>query len=171
MTLNSLKLNTDISSETEFSTQKEIYELYCSPNDSYYLGSHPELISAAQTIVGDESNPISIAYKLQKWISTHITYGRREYNYHDLVFGALATYRERQGVCWDMAELMVTFLRIYNVPARIITGITLDDLMPTKGETFTFYEYWENDTITDRNSIPYHAWVEYFVPLDGMVSL
>ena len=69
-----------------------------------------------------------------------------------------------------MAELMVTFLRIYNVPARIITGITLDHLMPSRGEKFTFYEFWENDTITDYKEVPYHAWVEYFIPSMGWLA-
>ena len=170
ITLNFLKLDLDRISTTEISNQEEIYELYCSPNDTHYLGSHPELVSAAQNIVDNESDPISIAHKLQKWISTHIKYGRRERKYPDPVFGALATYRERQGVCWDMAELMVTFLRIYNIPARMIIGVTLDDLAPTTGEKFVFYEYWENDTITGQKDVPYHAWVEYYAPSIGWLA-
>lgn len=170
LTLNLLKPNADSITAEENRNQDEIYELYCSSNDSYYLGFHPELISAAQNIMGYESDPISIAYKVQKWISTHIKYGRRDRIYPNPIFGALATYQERQGVCWDMAELMVTFLRINNIPARMIIGITLDDLTPTRGEQFVFYEYWENDTITDYKKIPYHAWVEYYVPSMGWLA-
>lgn len=152
----------------------EIHSLYCAPTNFAYLGDHPELVELSHTIVGDENDPVQIAKKIQVWVSSNINYGRKEYDYHDysanLSYGALETYQIRKGVCWDIAELMVTLLRIQDIPARMVIGLALDDLMPVKGDKYIFYEYWRNDTMIKRKELPRHAWVEYYVPSLGWLA-
>lgn len=153
---------------------EEIHSLYCASSNPYYLGYHPELVELSHFIVGDESDPIQVAKKIQAWVSSNIEYGRKEYSYYgcglNCSFGALETYRIRKGVCWDIAELMVTLLRIQDIPARMIMGLTLDNLMPVKGDKFIFYEHWKNNTMVERQELPRHAWVEYYAPTFGWLA-
>jgi transglutaminase-like putative cysteine protease len=53
------------------------------------------------------------------FVNRHVTFG---YQFARCTRTALETFRERQGVCRDMAHLAISFCRAMNIPARYITG-------------------------------------------------
>lgn len=99
------------------------------------------------------------------WISENIIYGKRNrsYSYPYNYYGAIETYQTKKGVCRDYAELMVTLLRIQNIPARIVNGFALKSVRPEKGDIFMFHTYWQNESF-GGNNLGFHSWIEYYVP-------
>ncbi len=59
----------------------------------------------------------------------------------------------RRGVCQDFAHLMLGLSRVFNIPARYVSG------------------YIHSDTPELRGSAQTHAWVEIWVPSAGWVAL
>ncbi len=53
-----------------------------------------------------------------EWVRTNITYASGS---SDVTDGALEAYLSRRGVCRDSAQLVITFLRAQNVPARLVS--------------------------------------------------
>lgn len=53
-----------------------------------------------------------------QWVNQHISYVSGSSRPVDT---ALDTYLARRGVCRDFAHLLITFLRAYNVPARLVS--------------------------------------------------
>ncbi len=153
-----------------YNLNSEIFKLYCNDNDYFYQGSNSHLNNLSNYITGNEKNPIKIAKKINTWISDNIEYGNRYtddyFPFRDYLFGALETYVTKQGNCRDYSDLMVTLLRIQNIPARIVRGMILDDKEPKKGEVFKYV--WSNENNGYDNNYPSrHAWVEYYVPKYG----
>jgi transglutaminase-like putative cysteine protease len=89
--------------------------------------------------------------------------------------GAYATYLRKKGDCSDFSTLLATMLRILKVPARKITGLQL--LSPTGsfypfrvGESFSYIAQKTGD-YTYHAELPGHAWVEYYHPNYGFISI
>ena len=55
---------------------------------------------------------------IRAWVNSRIRYTLGSSR---VVDGALETYLSRQGVCRDMAHLVITFCRAMNVPARLVS--------------------------------------------------
>ena len=60
-------------------------------------------------------------------MNRHVTFG---YQFARATKTALETYRERQGVCRDMAHLAIAFCRSMSIPARYATGYLGDIGVP-----------------------------------------
>jgi transglutaminase-like putative cysteine protease len=61
------------------------------------------------------------------FVNQHVTFG---YQFARHTKTALETYRERQGVCRDMAHLAIAFCRAMSIPARYATGYLGDIGVP-----------------------------------------
>ncbi len=61
------------------------------------------------------------------FVNQHVTFG---YQFARHTKTALETYRERQGVCRDMAHLAIAFCRALSIPARYATGYLGDVGVP-----------------------------------------
>ena len=61
------------------------------------------------------------------FVNRHVSFG---YQYARCTKTAIDTYRERQGVCRDLAHLAIAFCRGLNIPARYTTGYLGDIGVP-----------------------------------------
>lgn len=165
-----LNINYDINMEA-YTRNDKIHALYCNNIDAFYQGRISELKHLSNAISENETNPMIIVQKIMSWISENVTYGKKDrtsywsYPY----FGAIETYYTKKGVCRDYAELMVTLLRIQNIPARIVKGFVLDNSRPVKGDIFEFHTYRQNESF-GGNRLGFHVWIEYYVPNLGWLS-
>lgn len=89
--------------------------------------------------------------------------------------GAYFTYLRKKGDCSDFSSLFATMLRILKVPARKITGI---QLFSPSGSFYPFHVGESFNYIVQKISdydyhaeLPGHAWVEYYHPYYGFISL
>ena len=114
---------------------------------------NPELIRLSKSIVGNEDSPLIKAERIYEWIGDNI-----EYNKAYKGGGALNTYLEGKGTCGDYTDLMITLLRIQQIPARKVYGFFLDERWPKKSHEFEIV-----------NATFRHSWAEYFVPGVGWV--
>ncbi len=135
---------------------------YCESNDS-------TIITAAETIIGNETSILEIAKSIYLYVASNLIYNLTT---EDKPIGAKAALSLLTGDCSEFSSLMVALLRASGIPARKVLGITLidGDLLSAKpkyditdGETFG-YSY------ASGVGVPGHAWVQYFVPSIGWVS-
>ncbi|MEI2777343.1 MAG: transglutaminase family protein [Tetrasphaera sp.] len=75
------------------------------------------LLAVAQAELGQVSGPDLLVAAAQ-WVNQHLAYVSGSSRPVD---SALDTYLNRQGVCRDFAHLVITFLRAYNIPARLVS--------------------------------------------------
>lgn len=90
------------------------------------------------------------AYRVYQFTSQHLTYtdGARDC----IDSSALSAYRTRKGVCSEYARLMVTLNRAAGIPAQMITGVFMPDLVLLGSST----------TRTGEHTGESHAWVEFY---------
>lgn len=82
---------------------------------------HPEFIERVDSIVGDETNPYWIAYKIYQWIGQYACYSfAREYSTLNDI--PMYVYHNRFGDCGQIALTFMTLCRIKGVPARWESG-------------------------------------------------
>ncbi len=104
----------------------------------------PAIRELDQKLVGNLSNPYQRAQVLFNWVSSHI-----RYNYSLKSSGsALATLRDRLGICSDIADLYVSMLRTDGIPARLIGGYVTNNGAGKGG---------------------FHQWAEFYLPKSGWV--
>ena len=142
-----------------YDTSDEIFELYCNYTEDYYERDDSLLIALSNSIVNPTDNPIEKARKIFNWVSDNIDYTG------DLTDekGALWAYNNLKGDCSEFSSLMITLLRIQNIPARKVTGFVVSNnpsLRPKPGDTWSF----------DASEVLGHAWMEYYVPDIGWIA-
>ena len=142
-----------------YDTSDEIFELYCNYTEDYYERDDSSLITLSDSIVSPSDNPIEKAEKIYNWVSNNIDY-RGDL---DVEKGALWAYNNLEGDCSEFSSLMITLLRIQNIPARKITGFLVSNnpsLRPKPGDMWSF----------DAPEVLGHAWMEYYVPDIGWIA-
>lgn len=151
-----------------YNMSNEIFELYCNNTEDYYERDEPDLIDASNNIVDPSDNPVEKAEKICNWVSSYLTY---DGNLPPQEKGALWALNNGRGDCSEFSSLMVTLLRIQDIPARKVTGFCISanpKTRPSIGQRWTFYAYKIGDTV-DYNFLG-HAWVEYYVPNIGWIA-
>ncbi len=141
-----------------------MFDLYCNISREYMNTSDPDLISLSNNIVDSGDNPVEKASKIISWISSYIEYFSQSDHK-----GASWAYENRKGDCSEYADLMITLLRIQNIPARKITGLLVSNdptFRPVVGQEYTYN--WGNTGKPDDTLG--HAWVEYYVPAIGWIA-
>lgn len=75
------------------------------------------LLAVAQAELGNASGH-ALVQAARDWANQHLAYAAGSSRPVD---SALDTYLSRRGVCRDFAHLVITFLRAFNVPARLVS--------------------------------------------------
>ena len=147
-----------------YNTSHEIFELYCNQSNTFYNRTDPDLINLSNTIVNPTDGPITKAGKIINWISENIEYNGSL----DKEIGASEAYSILMGDCSEYSSLMITLLRIQNIPARKVTGFCVSNVhnfKPEIGDEFIFHSR-SDGTL----NLLGHAWIEYYVPNIGWIA-
>jgi hypothetical protein len=148
----------------EYDYSDEMFDLYCNHSEPYYQRNDSSLISLSNSIVLSSDNEVQKAEKICNWVSDNIVYNSY---LPDQEMGALWAYNNLQGDCSEFSSLMVTLLRIQDIPARKVLGFVISDsrsFRPSVGRSWNFYSTESTSTILG------HAWVEYYVPKIGWIA-
>ena len=109
---------------------------------------HASLKAGVSRIINDSSQ--NDAYRIYKFTSEHLTYSE---DARDCISSsALSAYRTQTGVCSEFARLMVALNRAADIPAQMISGIVLPDLV----------FFGSSQTRAWEHAGESHAWVEIF---------
>jgi len=142
----------------------KIFDLYCYNSDPFYNRTDPNLVAVSNSIVKPSDNAVEKAQKICDWVSNYLAYNKSLLD----EIGASAAYGNKSGDCSEFSSLMVTLLRIQDIPARKVTGFILSDeylFKPKVGDVYTF-----TTGKGDITTILGHAWVEYYVPNIGWIA-
>jgi len=139
ITLNSIRFQDVEGSDIgPFYPSDDIFELYCNNPEQYYERNDPTLISLSNSIIDFNDNFIEKARKIFNWVSDNLEYNG---NLPSQEKGALWAYNNLEGDCSEYSSLMVTLLRIQNIPSRKVTDFLLSNypgIRPKSGDTWTF---------------------------------
>lgn len=165
VTLNAIQFqnieDTDIGT---YNMSDEIFDLYCNNPELYYERNDTSLIALSNSIVDPSDNPVEKARKICNWVSSNLVYNGA---LPAQEMGALWAYNNLQGDCSEYSSLMITLLRIQNIPARKVTGFLISNnprTRPKAGDTWNFQASGSSSDILG------HAWVEYYVPDIGWIA-
>lgn len=148
-----------------------MFDLYCNNSDYYNMNtSDPELRNLVlgggnQVGIVPTDNPVEKARKIINWISSNINYTEQ-----DKEKGASWAFDERKGDCSEYADLMITLLRILNIPARKVTGLLVSNdpsFRPFVGDQL---DYTFSNLPGKETNVMGHAWIEYYVPSIGWIA-
>lgn len=145
-------------------TSEEWYLNLTGAEDKFDV-DNPDLITLSNSLSTEKESIMDIASAIHTWVDENI-----EYEIQENDNGAIATYSSGLGDCSDYSSLMITLLRIQGIPARRILGVTF--MQP--GTTYGFYKTEAGDSVTyvsnnTEDTMPLHAWIEYYVPDIGFV--
>ena len=165
VTLNAIKFSDIAESEIgDYDYSDIIFELYCNKTEDFYERNDTSLIALSNSIVDPSDNPIEKAEKICNWVANNINYnGSMEEEK-----GALWAFNKSQGDCSEYSSLMITLLRIQDIPARKVTGFLVSNnpsLRPKPGDIWSF-----DATDSTPAEIMGHAWMEYYVPDIGWIA-
>jgi hypothetical protein len=165
VTLNAVKFqnieDTDIGT---YDMSDEMFTLYCNYTELYYERDLASLISLSNSIVSPSDNPVEKAQKICSWVSNNIVYNG---NLPAQEKGAFWAYTNLEGDCSEFSSLMVTLLRIQDIPARKVIGFLVSNnpkLRPKPGDT------WNYQVSESTDGVLGHAWVEYYIPDIGWIA-
>ena len=156
--------NIDHSEIGLYDPSDEMFDLYCNNPEPYYESDDHNLIVLSNSIVDSNDNPIEKARKIFDWVSDNLDYCE---NLPPQEKGALWAYNNLKGDCSEYSSLMITLLRIQNIPARKVTGFLISNdpsIKIKKGDIWTFH------ASESTSNILGHAWVEYYIPNIGWIA-
>jgi hypothetical protein len=81
--------------------------------------------------------------------------------------GALWAYNNLKGDCSEYSSLMITLLRIQNIPARKVSGFLISNNPAIRPQVNKTYEFHVSES---ESNLLGHAWVEYYVPDIGWIA-
>ncbi|MBN1216393.1 MAG: hypothetical protein JXA99_13245 [Candidatus Lokiarchaeota archaeon] len=144
-----------------------IFKLYCNQTEPFFDRNDPDLIFASNNLTGINyrDNPIEKAEKICNWIGDYLIYDD-SLNYE---MGASWAYDNHRGDCSEFSDIMITLLRIQNIPARKVSGFLLSN-QPIQNPHIG--QIWNFSTNIGIDSLPFigHAWVEYYVDNVGWIA-
>lgn len=148
-----------------YNMSDEIFDLYCNNTEPYYERDYPELILLSNSIVGPTNiSVIEKAEKIYNWVSSNIIYNG---SLLPQEMGASWAYNNSQGDCSEYSSLMITLLRIQDIPARKVTGFLISNNPATRPQVGNSWSFYSSDL---GSNILGHAWVEYYVPEIGWIA-
>jgi len=169
ITVNEIEFESISESEIgSYDYSDEIFGLYCNKSETYFDTSDPDLISLSNNLTNSGDNPVEIARKFYNWITDNI-----QYEVQEPERGASWAYDNMKGDCSEYADLMVTLLRIENIPARKVLGFVVSNNPqkdPSIGDTYNYYQNYDGSTGTIDSTLTQHAWIEYYVPNIGWIA-
>lgn len=136
-----------------YNTSSDLYLNYTKAEE-FIESDNSLVVSLAQQIAGNVTNPFLVARRFYEWVSTSI-----QYQIQSEERGAVWAINNRRGDCSEYSDLLIALCRSQGIPARKITGWAFSDL----AANFIpgIYNY---------KDYPAHAWVEiYFEGYGWMV--
>ena len=109
---------------------------------------HPRLKEAVSQITADST--LEDAYRIYNYVSEYLIYSIGERDCKSS--SALTAFITHTGVCGEFARLMVAFNRATGIPAQVISGIVLPDLVIFGSSQNRIWDYPGES----------HAWVECY---------
>ncbi|KKM63313.1 hypothetical protein LCGC14_1512740 [marine sediment metagenome] len=154
--------------DSVYNMSDNMFELYSNNSELYYERNNTALIDESNNIVAGITDPILKAKAIYNWVSAYLEYTE------DLPAqekGALWAYNNEKGDCSEYSSLMITLLRIQNIPARKVTGFLISNNPATRPHIGDDWEFTlsRNDGIVTSDFLG-HAWVEYYVPEIGWIA-
>ncbi|MBD3198178.1 MAG: hypothetical protein GF317_24220 [Candidatus Lokiarchaeota archaeon] len=151
-----------------YDDSNKIFDLYCNNSEKYYNRTDPDLIYASNNLTGitPSDNPVEKAEKICNWVSQYLNYDGTLPSEEK---GASWAYNNKKGDCSEFSSLMITLLRIQNIPARKITGYVISNsgnFIPVPGQSWTF----STSPGSGETEFLGHAWVEYYVEGIGWLA-
>lgn len=168
ITLNEVVFQDIVGAGGIYNTSDDIFDLYCNNSVLYYEINNTALINKSNEIVVGITDPVLKAEAIYNWVSGHLEY---DGNLPDQEMGALWAYNNEKGDCSEYSSLMVTMLRIQNIPARKVTGFVISNNPATRPQVGDKWDFSisRNDGIVTSDFLG-HAWVEYYVPEIGWIA-
>jgi len=120
----------------------------------------PEIVDLARAIAGNETNVLAVVKSFIRWINSRIRYGTR-----DAPRYPNETLSEGVGDCDDQANLLITFLRIYGIPAYLQIGCIY---LPTRE---TEERSWDGHLVMTYSRIGWHGWAMVYIPPWGWLPV
>ncbi|MHA2120376.1 MAG: transglutaminase-like domain-containing protein [Promethearchaeota archaeon] len=165
VTLNAIRFQTIEDSDIgTYNMSDEIFDLYCNHTEPYYERDDLTLIALSNSIVDPSDNPVEKALKIYTWVSQNIVY---DGGLPAQEKGALWAYNNLAGDCSEYSSLMITLLRIQDIPARKVTGFLISNNPRIRPQVNKTYEFHISDSESD---ILGHAWIEYYVSGIGWIA-
>lgn len=120
-------------------------------NETDYTLLTKEQVKEAGRALGEMDNPVAYALEVMKYVYETFTYSGEATNVDTQ---ARQAFDLKQGVCQDLAHVMIGILRAARIPARYVSGyLYVGEDSALKGDAAT------------------HAWVEVMVPGIGWIGL
>jgi hypothetical protein len=85
---------------------------------TYIQSEHPDLVSLAEQIAADRTEPIQIVDAIRFWVNVNIVYSTS-----DDSSSALTVLQERRGDCTEHSVLLIALTRALAIPAREVSGL------------------------------------------------
>lgn len=80
----------------------------------------------ARELAGSADLDVTVLTRIYAWVASHVAYDHEKADRlrggHGYVPDPDQTYRDRTGVCFDSASLMVAMLRAVGIPAKLVVG-------------------------------------------------
>jgi len=96
-----------------------------------------------------KTTPLQAAKNLNEYVYNHFTYNK---GVTDVETTLEEVWQLKAGVCQDFAHMLLTLLRMINLPARYVSGYVCPNKNGMRGEGAT------------------HAWVEAYIPFYGWLG-
>jgi hypothetical protein len=130
---------------TDYNRSSYVYMKYTQPEE-LIQSNNDEIVSKAQSLIGNESNIHEKVSKIYNFVITHMHYA-----YQEEERGALWALEKGAGDCSEYSYLFVALCRAAGIPARIQAG-------------FAFYRV--NEALEDG-----HMWAEYYLENYGWIPV
>lgn len=112
--------------------------------------SSGEVRSALMDVIDSNATPFKNAVALTAYVFNEFTYQK---GVTSVETEAEEIWKLKAGVCQDFAHILIVFLRMFDIPARYVSGYICPKDKEMRGEGAT------------------HAWVEMYVPGYGWIGL
>ena len=122
-----------------YDTNSKIFKEYTKPS-SRIESDNSQIISTANSIVGNEKNPYNKAKLIYDWVASEL-----EYELQGEEHGAVYGLQNKKGDCTEFATLFIALCRAVGVPARLIIGSV------------------------PNGSLEFHTWAEFYLQNYGWI--
>ncbi len=115
--------------------------------ETEYIDINNDIRNKANEIVEGEDDFYKAVYKLAEWIRTNVDYDL-SVKTEEVVQKSSWVLKTRKGVCDEITNLFISFLRSLGIPAKFITGVAYSNIIDNFGN---------------------HGWAEVYFPGYGWV--